>query len=139
MLHINLPCDQVKRALIYWKSGKKNIPSGPPGFFSQTNWGDRFERRDGRDIPIKTTSNLVKIVKKLNTVQWTKILDAASALTKHRKSTASTTVINVEESSDSDFELEDGDEDLIEAEAPEDVSVTDTDTNTDTNTDVDME
>jgi hypothetical protein len=112
---------KVKRALIYYRTGRKVIPSGPLGFFSKTNWGDHVERREGRDIPVKTTSKILKLVKKLNDVQWDKILEAATCYAKDKTVIVPAAADSApEDSSDSDFELEDGDEDLVPSKAAND-------------------
>jgi hypothetical protein len=35
---------QVTRALLLWKSGRKEVPSGPAGYFSKTNWDNHVKR-----------------------------------------------------------------------------------------------
>jgi len=99
---------QLKRGIVSWSDGTKKIPHGPSGYFSKTNWGDRIDRRDGKDVLIKKTSALAKMVAKLKDHQWTKILDAAAVQARHRKVDTSNILITIEDSSD--FELEDGDE-----------------------------
>ena len=88
------------------------MPASPPGFFSKTNWGDHIERHNNRDIPVKSCSNILKLVKKLNDIQWEKIVQAATSLTKQKKTVPISSYIDISDSSDSDFELKDGDEDL---------------------------
>jgi len=127
MLTVFTNCRQVNRTLIFWESGKKDVPVGPLSFFSKSNWGDHMERCDGRDVAIKTTSNLIKIVKKLNNIQWDKIYNTASAPAKHKKAML-TNVIEIPDSSDSDFDIEDDDDDLklpgSRSNSPQTMSVT---------------
>jgi hypothetical protein len=99
----------VKRALLNWNTGTKNVLHGPPGYFSKTNWGDNAERHGGCDILVKKASSLMKVTKKLKPIQWKKIVDSAHALAKSKK-----VVDNIDMTSDtSDLSsLVDGDDDL---------------------------
>jgi hypothetical protein len=101
---------QIKRALMYWKSGRKEVPSGLAGYFSKTNWDDRVERVKGKDVLVKKVTRLLNLVSKLKEMQWTKIIDGAMALAKQRKVEPLDADVLVIESSD--FEIEDGDEEL---------------------------
>jgi hypothetical protein len=98
---------QAKRALLFWKSGTKQVPSGPAGYFSKTNWDDCMQRVNDQDVYVKKVTSLLKFVEKLQEKQWTKIIDGASALGKPRKVEADIIMID-----SSDYEIEDGDEDL---------------------------
>ena len=98
---------QVKRALLYCKDGMKNVPAGPSGFFSKTNWHERVERRDGRDVVIKSSRTLLKLIKKLNDDQWGTIIKNAQNYAKQKK--LDETPIDIEEIPSSDIELVDGD------------------------------
>ena len=83
----------------------------PTGDFSKTNWGDRMEMREGKQLKIKTTSSLVKVVNKLSEPQWDKIINTAISASKQRKETIPVQVEEVLGSSaESDFELADDDE-----------------------------
>jgi hypothetical protein len=88
------------------------MPASLPGFFSETNWGNCIERCNSQDTPVKSCSNILKLIKKLNDIQWEKILQAATSLTKQKKTVPISSYIDIPNSSDSDFELKDGDEDL---------------------------
>jgi hypothetical protein len=103
-----IPYIQVKRALLNWSSGIKDVPHGSPGFFSKTNWADHTERHQGEDVQIKRASALVKMVGKLKEIQWEKIIASATALAKQKK----VVMIDVDALSSSDSSLVDGDEDL---------------------------
>jgi hypothetical protein len=101
------------------KDGTKNVPSGPPGYFSKTNWSDRVERRDGRDIVIKKVSSLLKVVDKLKDEQWIKIIEGAWVYVKQKSLDPLATVIGTASAS-SDFEMEDDDDDLKLQATPDD-------------------
>jgi len=94
--------------LICHLSGKKIIPSGPAGYFSRSNWIDRVERHDGREIFVKKTSTLLKICGKLKPSQWAKIIEAASTYAKQKRIAEVENTIVVQSS---DFDIEDGDVD----------------------------
>ena len=102
----------MKRALLNWSTGTKDVPHGPPGYFSKTNWGDHTERHEGRDVLVKTASNLVKVTKKLKPSQWNKIIDSAMVFAKLKRVADS----NIDMTSDAgdSSSLIDGDEDLQE-------------------------
>jgi hypothetical protein len=102
---------KVKRALLYWKSWTKQVPSGTAGYFSRTNWDDHVERVNGHDVLVKNVTSLINLVLKLHGTQWMKIMDGAMALAKHRKVGGADSDVIVMESSD--FEIEDGDEDIL--------------------------
>ena len=97
--------------MLYHRSGELDVPTGPAGFFSKNNWQDHVERRDGRDVLVKTTTGLVKLVKKLRDVQWEKIIRGAKDLAKVKKQEVVEKPIQVVDSSD--YEIIDGDRDLI--------------------------
>ncbi|KAJ7235930.1 hypothetical protein C8J57DRAFT_1248032 [Mycena rebaudengoi] len=67
----------VKRALNYSQTGKFTPPPGRLGEFSKTNWGDKMELREGRQVMVNTTSSLDVIVGKLMPSHWEKIITAA--------------------------------------------------------------
>jgi hypothetical protein len=96
---------------LFWKTGTKEVFAGTSGYFSKTHWGDRIERQNGREIVVKKASSLVKLTSKLQDIQWTKIVDAASHLVKRHNLDADIDMIAWDSS---DFELEDGDPDLLD-------------------------
>jgi hypothetical protein len=53
-------------ALLMFETGEKIKLSRPAGDFWKTNWGDRVEIREGPQVKIKTTSNILKVVNKLS-------------------------------------------------------------------------
>jgi hypothetical protein len=82
------------------------------GEFSKTNWGDKTELREGRQVTVNTTSGLDVIVGKLKSSQWEKILTAAlDACQSTRKAATVDDVIDVDadESPSADFDLVDND------------------------------
>lgn len=97
----------------------KHIPRGPPGYFSKTNWADRIERVDGKDIFVKKVSSLLKLIGKLKEGQWAKILESASLYARQKKIDAVEILCASLDSSD--YELEDGDEDLVAEEGDDDI------------------
>ncbi|KAF8953136.1 hypothetical protein BDZ97DRAFT_1929984 [Flammula alnicola] len=80
-----LTIQAIKRALAMWTTGEKLEQQRPYNDFSKTNWGDTTVVREGKVVPILTTTNLVDIVQKLKDKQWDKILDAASQAAKTKK------------------------------------------------------
>lgn len=82
----------------------------PTGDFSKTNWGDRVEMREGKQIKIKTTSALVKVVDKLSDAQWAKIIDTAISASKQKESIPAQVEEVLDSSAESDFELADDDD-----------------------------
>jgi hypothetical protein len=92
---------------LVWKSGTKQVLSGPAGYFSKTNWDDCIQQVNGQDIRVKKVTSLLKFIEKLQEKQWTKIIDGASALGKPRKVEADIIMID-----SSDYEIEDDDKDL---------------------------
>lgn len=68
---------QVKRALNYSTTGVLAVPRERLGEYSRANWGDKTELREGREVPVKTTTGLIIIVRKLQTKTWKKIVAAA--------------------------------------------------------------
>jgi hypothetical protein len=105
--------------LLYWKSGTKQVPSGPASYFSKTNWDNHVEQAGGRNVLIKKASRLVSLVLKLKETQWAKIIDGAMALAKHRKVENNDADIMVADSSD--FEIEDGDKDIKIVDGDDDI------------------
>ncbi|KAF8953423.1 hypothetical protein BDZ97DRAFT_2065642 [Flammula alnicola] len=80
-----LTIQAIKRALAMWTTGEKLEQQRPYNDFSKTNWGNTTVVREGKVVPILTTTNLVDIVEKLKDKQWDKILDAASQAAKTKK------------------------------------------------------
>ena len=108
----------MKRALLNWNTGIKDVPHGPPGYFSKTNWGDYTERHQGRDVLVKRASNLLKLTRKLKPIQWQKIIDSAIEFSKPKK-LVDEDVDMITDIGDSSS-LVDGDEDLcVENMSPE--------------------
>ena len=98
-----------------WTKGEEVKPRRPYGDFSKTNWGDHMENREGKEIIIRTTSNLIDVVSKLKDKQWDKIINAASAASWAKKETIG---IVAQEPFDAapgpDFDLIDDDSDLMD-------------------------
>ncbi|KAF8881640.1 hypothetical protein BD779DRAFT_1473354 [Infundibulicybe gibba] len=92
-----LAVQAVKRSLLYWKDGVKNIPSGPTGYFSKNNWGDHVERHEGKNVTVKSTTAILKITAKLSEIQWDKIITAAEEHARPRKE-----IVTANHSTDSD-------------------------------------
>ncbi|KAJ6515150.1 hypothetical protein C8R47DRAFT_1090254 [Mycena vitilis] len=70
---------QAHRALNCFKTGKLVMPPQRLGEFSKTNWADRSLVLGGKLIPLRTTSELLDLIKNLKDKQWVRILDAAIA------------------------------------------------------------
>ena len=74
-----------------------------------------MQRHEGKEVKVKTTSSLVKVVLKLKDKQWEKIVEAAARSSKKKQETISAMVPQATvSSSESDFELADDDEDILE-------------------------
>ncbi|KAJ7251344.1 hypothetical protein C8J57DRAFT_673276 [Mycena rebaudengoi] len=104
----------VKRALNYSLTGKFVPPTGRLGEFSKTNWGDKMELREGRQVMVNTTSGLAVIVGKLKPSHWEKIITAAlDASQPARKVATVDDVIDVDgdDLASADFDLVDNDSD----------------------------
>jgi hypothetical protein len=97
-----------------WTTGEEVKPRRPYGDFSKTNWGDHTENREGKDIVIRTTSNLITVVSKLKDKQWEKILNAASAASRTKKETIANVVQEPSDTPGADFNLVDDDSDLMD-------------------------
>ncbi|KAK7061198.1 hypothetical protein R3P38DRAFT_3250585 [Favolaschia claudopus] len=103
----------ANRALNYSRTGKLVTPSSRDGEFSRALWGDRHVVQDGVTFELKSTSNVVKLVNSLTDKQWTKILDAAIAISRPaRKSSKPVAVIEIEDfDAESDTPPSDNDSD----------------------------
>ena len=60
--HTEFP--KVKRAILMWRTGQLVTPPRPLGDYSKSNWGDKIEIREGRQVSIKTASTILKLVSK---------------------------------------------------------------------------
>jgi hypothetical protein len=72
LTRLNVPC-------YTWRTGEEVIPTRPRGDFSNTNWGDHQETREGQIYQLRSTSNLVDLANLLKKKQWEKILSKAWA------------------------------------------------------------
>jgi hypothetical protein len=97
-----------------WTTGEEVKPRRPYGDFSKTNWGDHTENREGKDIVIRTTSNLITVISKLKDKQWEKILNAASAASRAKKETIAIVAQEPFDAPGPDFNLIDDDSDLMD-------------------------
>ncbi|PSR77013.1 hypothetical protein PHLCEN_2v8112 [Hermanssonia centrifuga] len=72
----------VERALLYYRSGTRKVPSGSEGWFSKDNFGDRwaFDPATGRNRRITPASELDKYVCKLSEEDWAAIVEGAEAV-----------------------------------------------------------
>ncbi|KAF7293940.1 hypothetical protein MKEN_01457500 [Mycena kentingensis (nom. inval.)] len=95
----------VKRALIYHRTGELVIPGGTAGHFSKQNWGDHEVMMDGVSTPLRTTSSILKLVKKLQGRHWVKIIAAAHAATASPPSPDVIDVDMLDADEESDYEL----------------------------------
>ncbi|KAJ3506852.1 hypothetical protein NLJ89_g6637 [Agrocybe chaxingu] len=104
----------AKRAISWWQTGDVVKPKKPLNEYSKANWGDHVETREGRQIHIKSTSDLTTIVSKVKDKQWEKILAVARASGK-RKKKAVVVVSDTQEPSQAALaELRDDDSDLAD-------------------------
>ena len=65
-----------------WTTGEKIELRRPYNDFSKTNWGDSSGVREGKMVPVLTTTNLLNIANKLKEKQWNKIIEAAVEVSK---------------------------------------------------------
>ncbi|KAF8431806.1 hypothetical protein L210DRAFT_3456051 [Boletus edulis BED1] len=101
----------VKRALTWAKTGVESIPKTPEGNFSRANWGDHYKPENGRYVVVKSASNIVSVIGKLQKRQWKQILAEASKFaTERNKPTIPKALLGEETEDQSDFELEDWDD-----------------------------
>ena len=97
-----------------WTTGEEVKPRRPYSDFSKTNWGDRIEYREGKDVIIRTTSNIMAVISKLKDKQWEKILKAASAASRAKKETITVATQEPMDAPGPDFDLIDDDSDLAD-------------------------
>ena len=100
-----------------WTTGEEVKPPRPWGDYSKANWGDHNETREGKIMPVLTTTNLIRVVEKLKDRQWEKIIDAAIHASKVKKETIRAPDLeeaSMPTSSAEPFELVDDDSDLAE-------------------------
>ena len=97
-----------------WKTGELVIPVRPLGDYSKSNWGDKFEVREGLQVHVKTTSTILKLVNKLKPKQWEKILNSALEFCKVKQEAVVAHEGSIEVDSGSDFEILDNVDDLKE-------------------------
>ncbi|KAG6379245.1 hypothetical protein JVT61DRAFT_11694 [Boletus reticuloceps] len=101
----------VKRALTWAKTGVEPIPKTPEGNFSRANWGDHYKLENGRYVVVKSASNIVSVIGKLQKRQWKQILaEARKFATERNKPTVPKALLGEETEDQSDFELEDWDD-----------------------------
>jgi hypothetical protein len=97
-----------------WTTGEEVKPRRPYSDFSKTNWGDHTENREGKEIIVRTTSNLNAVISKLKDKQWEKILNAASAASRAKKETVAIVTPEPSDAPGADFDLIDDDSDLMD-------------------------
>ncbi|OCH85298.1 hypothetical protein OBBRIDRAFT_839067 [Obba rivulosa] len=96
----------VERALNVWRSGMLVIPPKSAGHFSEQNWGDHVEHRDGRAVMNRKTSKFIPVVDKLREADWGKILSGAHEWFIERTKKIPDLVASPEPSSDGEFDME---------------------------------
>jgi hypothetical protein len=98
-----------------WTTGEKIQPARPLSDFSKNNWGDHKETREGTEVKVKTTTNLLNVIGKLKDAQWKKIIKVAVQASKKKQITIAPE-IDIPGSPEAEFELLDDDEDLMDME-----------------------
>lgn len=71
---------QTERALTAWETGQKILPDGQAGWFSEDNWGDFFEYRDGAQHQVARTSQYARTIENFTISKWRHVIDEAFAL-----------------------------------------------------------
>lgn len=71
---------QAERAVCAWITGKKMIPDGQAGWFSEDNWGDSIVYKDGRKVKKKKTSRYLRTIDTFTDVDWKIIIQEAKEL-----------------------------------------------------------
>ncbi|OBZ69823.1 hypothetical protein A0H81_10299 [Grifola frondosa] len=95
----------VERALVFWRKGTLQIPTGQAGYFSADNWGDRVEIHSGHPKAIKKASKYLRVLDTFTTADWNNILDGAKKCYNEKKRVLAATVTLVVDDSDDEFML----------------------------------
>jgi formylmethanofuran dehydrogenase subunit E-like metal-binding protein len=96
-----------------YRSGNYVAPQGSSGYFSRANWGDRtVSGEDNKPVFVQTTTNAVKVVRKISDELWDKIIAAAKSMARGRKPAVQPEIVETISSDDEDWELRDDDRSL---------------------------
>ncbi|KAI0072407.1 hypothetical protein K474DRAFT_1678666 [Panus rudis PR-1116 ss-1] len=104
---IILSIQAVERALSFYKTGEKVIPSGSAAFFSIDNWGDYKTVVDGKPKNIPHASKYMKTLKGWKKEKWDEYIAAAWEHYEEPSRKRGTVIVI-----DDDEEEEDGDEEF---------------------------
>ncbi|KAI0070657.1 hypothetical protein K474DRAFT_1713148, partial [Panus rudis PR-1116 ss-1] len=102
-----LSIQAVERALSFYKTGEKVVPSGSPAFFSIDNWGDYKAVVNGRPKTVPRASKYMKTLKGWTKEKWDEYIATAWEYYYEEPSRKRGTVIVIDDNEDEEDEGED--------------------------------